>query len=146
MLDKIQTKLKPIIYRLRKDYLTLNNIVIAIALLIALNWTWNSIQTMQQNYELQQLVDSKRRQLTLEELRVATLELEGRYYDSLEYQELAVRERLGKGMPGERALIVPSTDREVSTAPVVKAQQAKSSNFQEWMNFLFGGRKQGLQK
>ena len=100
MLDKIQTQSKRLFYRLHRDYLTVNNVVIACALLIAFSWTWSSIEVMQQNYELQQSVDAKRRQVELEKLRVDNLQLEGKFYTTLEYQELAVRERLGKGMPG----------------------------------------------
>lgn len=147
MFDNIQIKAKRLLYRLRRDYLTLNNVVIVAALLIALNWTWSSIEVMQQNYQLQQLVDSKKQQVVLEELRVSTLELEGKYYNSLEYQELAVRERMGKGMPGEKAIIVPSTDGPTVT-PTQKTTVTpkKSSNFQQWVNFLFGGRPNSLQK
>ncbi len=139
MIQNIQINLKRFLYRLRRDYLTLNNVVVAVAIFIALNWTWSSIGVMRQNYELQQLVDQKQRSVALEKLRVTTLELEGKYYNSLEYQELAVRERLGKGMPGEHVIIVPSTDKTLAEkqAPVAKEQ---TSNFQEWMNFLFGGR------
>ena len=140
MLEKIQTQTKRLLYRLRRDYLTLNNIVTAGALLIALNWTWSSIEVMQQNYELQQSVDAKRRQVALEELRVGNLELEGKYYTTLEYQELAVRQRLGRGMPGERALIVPSTDAASVAQTAVTTTPPPASNFQEWTDFLFGGK------
>lgn len=145
MFEKIHIHLKRILYRLRRDYLTLNNIVLATAIFIALSWTWGSIEVMQQNYALQQTVDAKRQQLALEELRVATLGLEGKYYNSLEYQELAVRERLGKGLPGENVVIVPSTDQPESTQAAAKTQN-KTSNFQEWTNFLFGGQRKDLQK
>ena len=97
MLETLHTQSKRLLYRLRRDFLTLNNVVIVVALLIALNWTWNSIEVMQQNYELQQSVDAKRRQVELERLRVDTLQLESKFYTTLEWQELAVRERLGKG-------------------------------------------------
>ena len=66
MLETLHTQSKRLLYRLRRDFLTLNNVVIVVALLIALNWTWNSIEVMQQNYELQQSVDAKRRQVELE--------------------------------------------------------------------------------
>ena len=145
MLETIQTQSKRFLYRLRRDYLTLNNIVLATAIFIALSWTWGSIEVMQQNYALQQTVDAKRQQLALEELRVATLGLEGKYYNSLEYQELAVRERLGKGLPGENVVIVPSTDQPEGTQAAAKTQN-KTSNFQEWTNFLFGGQRKDLQK
>lgn len=144
MLEKTQTQLKRLTYRVRKDYLTLNNLVFAAAILISLSWTWSSIEVMQQNYELQQAVDTKKQQLAIEELRVANLELESTYYNSLEYQELAVRERLGKGLPGESVLIVPSTDRAESAAVDSGSIQSQPSNFQEWMNFILGGPRKGL--
>lgn len=138
MYDKVQHQIKRLIYRLRHDYLTLNNVVLSAAMLIALGWTWGSVEVMQQNYDLQRSVDTKRRQLSLEELHVATLELEGRYYNSLEYQELAVRERLGLGAPGESVVIVPSTEQAVAPTADTPTRQVEASNFQEWANFIFG--------
>ena len=140
MFDTLQLHLKRFLYRLRHDYLTLNNVVFATALLLALSWIWNSVESMQQNYQLQQSVDRKKQQLVLEQLQVDTLQLESRYYDTLEYQELAVRQRLGKGMPGERALILPSTDSTEAPQETATAASPQTSNFQEWMNFLFGQR------
>ncbi len=140
MLDKIQTQSKRLFYRLHRDYLTVNNVVIACALLIAFSWTWSSIEVMQQNYELQQSVDAKRRQVELEKLRVDNLQLEGKFYTTLEYQELAVRERLGKGMPGEHALIVPSTVTSKDTTDDVAAAVVDESNLKQWAKFLFGGK------
>lgn len=138
MLDKIKTQAKRLTYRIRTDYLTINNLVFLAALLIALNWTWNSVESMQQNYQLQQAVDRKKQQLIIEQLQVDTLELESRYYDTLEYQELAVRQRLGKGMPGESQLIVPSTDSQEATSQQPAQLINRNNNFQEWMNFLVG--------
>ncbi len=145
MLQKTQLQLKRLTYRLRRDYLTLNNVVVALALLIALSWTWSSIEVMQQNYELQRSVDAKRRQLAIEELRVDTLELEGRYYTTFEYQELAVRQRLGRGMPGERVVIVPSTDAASETTQAALSRPTPPSNFQQWIDFLLGATENPLQ-
>ncbi|OYX42379.1 hypothetical protein B7Y94_03615 [Candidatus Saccharibacteria bacterium 32-49-12] len=139
MLNKTQINLKRLVYRLRRDYLTLNNIVVVVALFISLNWTWNSIEVMQQNYQLQQSVDAKRQQVALESLRVDTLELESKYYTTLEYQELAVRERLGKAMPGEHVVIVPSTEKSTNSAGTNRRAASEPSNLQQWRDFLFGG-------
>ncbi len=141
MFQKLKIHTKRLIYRLKNDLLTTNNVVFFVAIAVALSWTWSSVETMQQNYQLQQAVDRKKQQVTLEQLHVDTLELEGKYYKTLEYQELAVRQRLGKGMPGEKALIVPSTDIEqVSYSPGIQKNSSQSSNFQEWVDFLFGKR------
>ena len=90
-------KLKRLIYRIQHDYLTLNNVVIAAAILIAMSWAWGSIESMQKNYELQRSIDNKRQQVEIEKLQVALLEYESKYYQSEEYQELTIRQRTGKG-------------------------------------------------
>ena len=113
--------LKRLLYRVQRDYLTVNNIVIVAAALMAISWAWGSIESMQQNYELQRAVDNKKQQLEVEKLKVALLNYEAKYYESEEYQELAVRQRLGKGIPGEKQLIVPSTD---TTNPAAKIGRA----------------------
>ena len=95
-------KLKRLIYRIQHDYLTLNNVVIAAAILIAMSWAWGSIESMQKNYELQRSIDNKRQQVEIEKLQVALLEYESKYYQSEEYQELTIRQRTGKGLPGEK--------------------------------------------
>lgn len=142
-------KLKRFWYHVRHDYLTLNNVVVAAAVLIALSWAWGSIESMQRNYELQQMVDQKKYQLTVEKLRTELLAYESKYYESDEYLDLAVRQRLGRGSPGEKLLIVPSTDAAKQQPTAHNTPQKQStSNFQQWVNFLFGARRtsQNLQK
>lgn len=134
--------LKRLLYRVQRDYLTVNNIVIVAAALLAISWAWGSIESMQQNYELQRAVDNKKQQLEVEKLKVALLSYEAKYYESEEYQELAVRQRLGKGIPGEKQLIVPSTDT-TNPAQNTATNPQPVSNFQQWMNFLFGGNAHG---
>ena len=124
-------KLKRFWYHVRHDYLTLNNVVVAAAALIALSWAWGSIETMQRK------------------LRTELLAYESKYYEGDEYLDLAVRQRLGRGSPGEKLLIVPSTDaaKQQPTAQTTPQKQP-TSNFQQWINFLFGTRRtsQNLQK
>lgn len=132
-------KLKRLIYRIQHDYLTLNNIVIATAVLIAMSWAWGSIESMQKNYELQRSIDNKRQQVEIEKLQVALLEYESKYYQSEEYQEVTIRQRTGKGLPGEKQLITPSTDNTTAAQSPASRPARTDSNFQQWMNFLFGG-------
>lgn len=123
--------------------MTFNNVVIVVAFLIALGWLWGSLQVMQRNYGLQREVDYKRRELLLVSLQKESLELQKRFYETNEYKELAARESLGLVMPSESVLILPknsdaakaadtSLDTSVSAAP-------EAGNFEQWMNFLFGG-------
>ncbi len=132
-------KLKRLIYRIQHDYLTLNNIVIAVAVLIAMSWAWGSIESMQKNYELQRTIENKRQQVEIEKLQVSLLEYESKYYQSEEYQELTLRQRTGKGLPGERQLITQSFEDAAAIEKPTPNTVRTDSNFQQWMNFLFGG-------
>ena len=126
--------------------MTFNNLVILTAFLIAAGWVWGSLQAMQQNYGLQKEVDYKKRQLQLAELQRDSLELQKRYYETNEYKELAARESLGLVMPGEKVLILPENTEAAKQADAKKSgsntatvPQDKTSNLEQWMNFLFGG-------
>lgn len=137
-------------YHIRHRYLTMNNIVIAVAFFIGLSWAWGSIGMMQRNYALQKEVDAKARNLKLAELETQNLKYEQRYYQSSEYQELEVRKRLGLANPGESVLILPPNTQQAKDADVVVADKpvrtaVPTSDFQQWMNFLFGGNRRNLQ-
>jgi len=138
--------IRKFIYHVRHNYLTFNNLVILTAFLIAAGWVWGSLQVMQRNYGLQKEVDYKKRQLQLAELQKDSLELQKRYYETNEYKELAARESLGLVMPGEKVLILPdnseaakASDAKKSGAVAVVVPQDKTSNLEQWLNFLFGG-------
>lgn len=130
-------------YHIRHKYFTLNNVVILLAFSIAAGWVWGSLGVMQRNYDLQKEVDLKQRQLQLAQVETSSLELEQRYYKTREFQELAAREDLGLGLPGESILILPpnsqaakDADKALSSKKTVAVEQV--SNFQQWVNFLFG--------
>lgn len=123
--------------------MTLNNVVILVAFLIAASWIWGSLGMMQRNYGLQKDVDFKKRQLELTQLQRDNLSLQKNFYQTTEYQELAIRDSLGLVRPGEKALILPANsqaaiDANTSTASA-KTLLVKASNLEQWVNFLFGG-------
>jgi hypothetical protein len=131
-------------YQLRHKYLTLNNIVVVIGLMIAAGWVWGSLNVMQRNYILQKELDDKSRQLIVAQLDTASAQLEQRYYQTNEYKELAVRARLGIVTPGESVLILPpnsdaAKNADKATATGLANTQEPVSNWQQWVNFLFGG-------
>lgn len=141
--------IRRIYYQLRHKYFTLNNAVIAIAFAIAAGWVWGSLGVMQRNYTLQKELDDKNRQLIIAGLDTATAKLQQRYYQTDEYKELAVRERLGLVTPGESVLILPPNSQDAidadKTTPVIStAPPQPVSNFQQWMNFLLGGSSKSL--
>ncbi|MBM3210562.1 hypothetical protein FJZ39_04475 [Candidatus Saccharibacteria bacterium] len=144
--------LRQMYYHLSRRYLTLNTVVIAVAVIIALSWVWGSIQVMQSNYLLQQRVESRQQQVRLAELETQLLEFESNYYRSDEYQELAVRERLGYGNPGEKVLVLPDAtqqalerDRALLNQTVELSNGGEPTNLQQWTTFLFGTNYQSLQ-
>lgn len=140
---------KKIIYHIRWRYLTLNNVVLAIAFVIGANWAWGSIEMMQRNYTLQRTLDLKQRQQTIAELETATLAFEKRYYESSEYKELAARKYLGLASDGEKVLILPPSTRvegdEDKVTPNVEPGKSPS-NSRQWMDFLLGSNRRNLQK
>jgi hypothetical protein len=140
------TNIRRLVYHIRHNYVTMNNLVVLVAFLIAASWAWGSIGVLQKNYTLQKVVDEKRARAKLIELQAETLVYEQKYYRSTEYQELAVRERMGLALPGERVLILPPNSAAAkgkSQAVALGSSSSKQSiepdNLQQWVNFLFGG-------
>ena len=123
--------------------MTLNNVVLAVAFVVATGWVFGSVSMMQRNYMLQKQLDDKSRQQQLAELELQSLQFQKRYYQSTEYQELAARENLGLASPGEKVFTLPPNTqaaKEVDANPTQAAPTVvQQSNFQQWVNFLFGG-------
>lgn len=136
-------RIQKLTYHFKNRYLTMENVVITIALIIAAGWAWGSISMMQRNYGLQRDIDTQKRDAQLAELEVTNLQYQQNYYKSDEYKDLAAREHLGLASPGEKVLILPRNsvaamkDSTIVTtsAPVVD----EPSNLEQWMGFLFGG-------
>lgn len=132
-------------YHIRHRYLTLNNVVIAVALMIGMGWAWGSIGMMQRNFALQKEVDGKKREALLAELEVQNLQFEQKYFQSQEYQELALRQRTGLVKPGEKVLFLPpnseqakQADKQLQSEDAPKSEE-DPGNMRQWVNFLFGG-------
>lgn len=139
-----KTNIRKIYYHIRYRYLTMNNVVVGVALIIGAGWTWGSVSMMQRNFDLQKDVDGKAQQLKLIDLQTQNLAYEQRYYKSSEYQELAVRARLGLAKPGEKAIILPPNSDTAKNADKLLTKRTvrtveSTDNVQQWMNFLFGG-------
>ena len=108
-------------YHISRTNFTLNNLVIAVAFDIAASWAWGSVGVL----------------------------YEQKYYQTQEYQELEVRERLGLAFPGESVVILPPNSQQATNSEQTIADQTAAivevSNFQQWIRFLFGGNSQQLQ-
>jgi hypothetical protein len=133
-------KIRRLFYRLRHDYLTFNNVVLAAAFLLCFIWVWSSISAMTKNWELSTRVDARRQEAARLKLELETLELETAYHKTEEYQELAAREKQNKMREGETMLVLPENseaarEKYKTSAP---APASKTSNFDDWLHFLFG--------
>ena len=145
-------QLKKLYYHVKRQYFTVNNIVLAAALLLAVSWVWGAIGMMQRNYGLQRDVDAQKRQVQVLELEIATKQYEQNYYKSDEYKDLAARTNLGLASPGEKVIILPPNSLAAQRQETVTVNAAKvetQSNLEQWLSFLFGsnaGNTQDLQK
>ena len=132
-----------LLYRFRHRIFTTNNIVVLVALFIAVSWAWGSVNVLQRNYALQREIDDKNRDLKLTQLKVDTERFQQSYYKSDEYKELAVRQRLGLVFPDEKVLILPENSTEAAVSDsrntAQRAITLQPTNVEQWMNFLFGG-------
>ncbi len=131
-------------------YLTLQNVVMVVGAILAIGWAWGSVQAMERNYRLQRQVDQKLQEEELLKIASRRESLAAEYYKSEEYQEMEVKRRLNLALPGETVVILPENTAEATkrgekanTTGVVPAK--KQSNFEQWMNFLFGGNAKSLQ-
>jgi cell division protein FtsB len=122
-----------------KKHLTLNNIVLIIALVLALSWAWSTINVLSKNYDLERQVEQARLDMEIMKLQNENLVLEQTYYKTNEYLELSARKLLNKAQPGEHLVILPQTENDTPTTPTATPVVEKS-NFEQWVDFLFGRR------
>ena len=135
-LNDLKAKTRRAKYYFSNDILTLSNIIMVSVIFISVIWVWGNITAMEKNYAIQKKLELKQRQALIDEISYKTLEYEQKYLKSSEYQELAVREKLGLAMPGEHVLILSKYPEEQKER---RTEALKTSNFTQWINFLFGG-------
>ncbi len=138
--------IQKIIYHVKHRYLTVNNVIIAVAFLIAASWVWGSLDMMQRNYVLQRELDKKAKSLQLTQLQRDNLALEKKYYQTAEYQELEARQSLGLVRQGEKVLVLPANTVSDEKIVATAKPRAEASNLEQWMNFLFGGYSRSIER
>ncbi len=141
--NDLKTKTRRAKYYFSNDILTLSNIIMGSVIVVSIVWVWGSISAMEKNYAIQKKLELKQRQALIEEINYQTLQYEQKYLKSSEYQELAVREKLGFALPGEHVLVLPKYPEEKKKQ---QTETSKQSNFTQWMNFIFGGNAQKSSK
>lgn len=136
----IRAKFRRINYKLKHDFLTVENVVMLLAIVLCLVWAYQSIVAMSKNWELAETLSEKNKQLELLTVEVETAELENEYYKTEEYQELMARKYLDKKMPGEDMVVMPENSEYAKNKYKIveeEKEEKEYSNFEKWMMYLF---------
>jgi len=142
MIDKTKVYIKQNIRRL-SDVRVLGQMVFG---LIVVMISWSGVKAIQTNYELQKQISEISQQNSVQNLQNENLRLQNEYLKTDEYLELAARQHFGKGMPGEKVLIVPKAVALAHTTIIQSAtkQPAKpgdkpqyQKNLESWGRFFF---------
>ena len=138
----IKNSLRRMNFRVKRDFLTVENVVLIMAIVLCLAWTYQTIAAMSRNWELSERLTEERKNLELISLEVEAAELANEYYKSNEYQELMARRNLDKKLSGENMVVMPensevakSKHQEESKTTIVEGEEY--SNFEKWMMYLF---------
>lgn len=143
-MSELKTRLRKAQYWMKHELFTFERVILVVAAVFCLAWTWGSIDAMSRNWTLAQELMSRQREKALLELEVETLELENEYYQSYEYQELAARKYQGKMLPGETMIYLPDNSESAISKhkndPSNESTVATTAmnNLEQWLAFLFG--------
>ena len=138
----VKNKLRQIKYRLKHDFLSIENVVLVFSIVMCLVWTYQSIAAMNRNWELTERLNTDNKTLQLLKVEVETAELENEYYESEEYQELMARKLLDKKLPGENMVKMPQNsdvakNKHKTVAVTVEENTKEYSNPEKWLRYLF---------
>ena len=136
----VGNKIRRLKYRLKYG-MSIENVVLVVAVVMCLTWTYQSVAAMSRNWELTERLATERRNLELLQLEVETMEFENEYYKSDEYLELMARKNAEKQLAGEHMVYLPENSAEAKNkhvvAEVAEVEEKEYSNFDKWMQFLF---------
>ena len=140
-MNKLQGEWRRLKFKLKHDFLTVENVVLVMAIVLCLVWTYQSVAAMSRNWELSERLTAERKTLELLNIEVETAELANEYYKTNEYQELVARKSLDKKFSGENMVVMPENSEAAKNKhkEEVKevAEEAEYSNMEKWMMYLF---------
>ena len=139
-MSRIENWFRRLNYKLRHDFLAVENVVLAMAIILCLMWTYQSITAMSRNWELSERLTTERKELELVSVEVEAAELENEYYKTEEYQELMARKHLDKKLSGENMVVMPENSQEAKDKHkevMIEVKEKEYSNFEKWMMYLF---------
>lgn len=127
-------------FRLKRDFFTIENVVLVLAVTLCLVWTYQSIAAMSRNWGLAETLITEKKELELLNIEVEAAELENEYYKTEEYQELMARKLLDKKLSGENMVVLPKNSEVAENKykkENVRMVDKEYSNFEKWMLYLF---------
>ena len=137
----MKDKIRKAKYNLKHDF-PLDRFLFAVALLFFAACVWGTISSVTRNWELEQRLASRRKELELIKLEVESAKLENEYLASEEYQELSARAKQNKILDGEILVYLPKNSVRAKTkhkdVVVIDTEEDTRTNFEKWMSFLFG--------
>ena len=142
----VKAELRKLKYRLKHDYFSVENVVLVVAVLMCLTWTYQSIEAMSRNWTLTEKLNAEQRSLELVKVEVEAAELENEYYQTDEYQELMARKLAGKQLPGEKMVYMPENSEaaknkhQETVVAVEEAETKEYSNPEKWLMYLLPSR------
>jgi hypothetical protein len=109
------------------------------------------VQVIETNYELQKQLSKIQQENQVAELENNNLKLQNQYYNTDQYLELQARRQFGKGLPGEKLVLVPksvalahtidtTSDAEVNKSKSTGHKPLYQRNFQAWRDFFTHGK------
>ncbi|MBR0467823.1 hypothetical protein IJJ53_02875 [Candidatus Saccharibacteria bacterium] len=127
-------------FKLKRDFFTLENVVLSLAIILCLVWTYQSVAAMSRNWKLSETLITEKKELELLNIEVEATELENEYYKTEEYQELMARKLLDKKLSGENMVVMPDNTeiaKEKHKTEKVEKVEKEYSNFEKWVMYLF---------
>lgn len=117
-------------------------LLLVVGAALAFLLVWQAASAALENYALQREVDELRSEVELLELENQSISYNIAYFKTDSYLDLAARENFNLKSPGEKVLYVPVLDEKDEDQSVTETadgvDEAESSNFQLWLDFLFG--------
>lgn len=138
-MQKLKTQLRRMIYFFKRDFLAAQNIMLAVAILLAFYFLAGAISATSKTWSLQTKLNTLLAQEDLTKIEVEKLKLEKQYYQTDEYQELMARKKLGKMAAGETMVILEPNSKTASEKYLNDndSQKQERSNFAQWLDLIF---------
>ncbi len=131
-----------------QDFRDIRSLGFAVFGILVLLVSWSGINVIETNYKLERQLAKLDQQNQVLQLQNNNQKLRNEYFNTPEYLELQARQQLGKGLPGEKLLLVPKSVALAHTVDLSKDTQARTAtkkpeapkyqqNLQAWRDFLF---------